>query len=511
MNLGMLLDMAADGHADRIALGGRRDGVGFAELRRRARRVAALLAGCPGERVGLVDLNSDAVPLALLGAGLAGKPFAPVNYRLADAALAAILRRMAPATVIVGSVEELTGRVGAIDGITALSRSELLDTAADGSAPELPEGFVDPDEVAVLLFTSGTTGEPKAAVLRHRNLAGYVLSTVEFGGADPDEATLVSVPPYHVAGVAAVLSNLYAGRRAVRLAGFDPAEWVRTARAEGVTHAMVVPTMLGRILDALDAESQGLPGLRALTYGGGPMPTPVLERALRTLPEVGFVNAYGLTETSSTIAVLTPEDHRAALAATDAPGRARLGSVGRPLPSVRVSVRDPDGVELPAGEPGEIWVAGDQVSGEYLGSGGPTEGERSEPSIETDGWFRTRDAGTLDEEGYLFVHGRLDDVIVRGGENLSPGEIEAALLEHPEVADAAVFGVPDTEWGEAVAAAVVLTAGASTGPDELRAHVRTRLRSTCTPAHIQVRDELPYTETGKLLRRKLRDELSTTR
>jgi acyl-CoA synthetase (AMP-forming)/AMP-acid ligase II len=497
VNLGLLLDMVADGLADRVALGGLADGVSFAELKVRASRVAAALAASDGERVGFIDLNSDAVPLALFGAALAGKPFAPVNYRLPDAGLTAIVRRMAPATVVVGEGlgDSRAERLGEIPGITLMTRAELLAVAADPGAPALTEGFVDPDDVAVLLFTSGTTGEPKAAVLRHRNLTSYVLSTVEFAGAAEDEATLVSVPPYHVAGVASVLSNLYAGRRALRLESFEPKTWVELARAEGVTHAMVVPTMLNRILDVLDADGAGLPTLRALTYGGGPMPLPVIERAIAALPGVGFVNAYGLTETSSTIAVLTPDDHRAAL--VDPAARVRLGSVGRPLPSVTVTIRDELGAELPAGERGEIWVSGEQVSGEYLGKGGVA-----------DGWFRTRDAGMLDDAGYLFVYGRLDDVIVRGGENLSPGEIEAALLEHPEVAEAAVFGVPDTEWGEKVAAAVVLEPGATADAEQLRGHVRARLRSTCTPELIQLRESLPYTETGKLLRRELRAELS---
>src|SRR5437588_3633949 len=176
------------------------------------------------------------------------------------------------------------------------------------------------------------------------------------------------------------------------------------------------------------------------------MPLPVIERAMRLLPAVGFVNAYGLTETSSTIALLDPEDHRNSVASSDPVVRARLGSVGRPLPSVEVSIRDVDGSPVPPGEDGEIWVRGEQVSGEYLGrSGGADEG-----------WFATRDAGHVDEGGYLFVHGRLDDVIVRGGENLSPAEIESVLVEHPAVAAAAVVGLPDVEWGEKIVAAVTL-------------------------------------------------------
>jgi len=265
-----------------------------------------------------------------------------------------------------------------------------------------------------------------------------------------------------------------------------------------VSHAMVVPTMLNRILDVLESDGKGLPSLRSLSYGGGPMPVPVIERAMRLLPDVGFVNAYGLTETSSTIALLGPDDHREAFRSSDPAVRARLGSVGRPLPTLEVSVRDLDGKPVAAGEVGEIWVRGEQVSGEYLGRA----------LSQDDGWFHTRDAGHLDEAGFLYVHGRLDDVIVRGGENLSPGEIESALVEHPAVAAAAVVGIPDTEWGEKVVAAVVLHEGAEVTEEQLRDHVRARLRSARTPEHIQIRGDLPFNETGKLLRRVLREELS---
>jgi acyl-CoA synthetase (AMP-forming)/AMP-acid ligase II len=259
---------------------------------------------------------------------------------------------------------------------------------------------------------------------------------------------------------------------------------------------MVVPTMLGRILDVLDADGQGLPSLRHLSYGGGRMPHATVERALRLLPDVGFVNAYGLTETSSTVAVLTPDDHREAMAHHDPGVRARLGSVGQPLPVLELSIRDDEGDEVPAGQPGEIWVRGEQVSGEYLGRSA---------AVDREGWFHTNDGGWLDEGGFLFVEGRLDDVIVRGGENLSPGQIEDCLREHPAVDDVAVFGVHDDEWGETVATAVVLRQAVA--PEELQAWVRERLRSACTPTVVHVLDELPYNETGKLLRRVLKTDL----
>ena len=227
------------------------------------------------------------------------------------------------------------------------------------------------------------------------------------------------------------------------------------------------------------------------------MPVETIERAMVAFPNVAFVNAYGLTETSSTIAVLGPEDHDEAFASDDPAVRARLGSVGRPLPSVEIEVRDANGSPCPTGAKGEIYVRGEQIAGEYLGRSVLTE----------DGWFPTNDAGFLDAEGYLFLDGRLDDVIVRGAENLSPGEIEDRLVAHPDVAEAAVVGVPDDEWGEKVVAAVVLQPGAEVTEPELQAWVRGELRSTKTPDRIQFRTELPHNETGKLLRRVLKSEL----
>jgi acyl-CoA synthetase (AMP-forming)/AMP-acid ligase II len=324
----------------------------------------------------------------------------------------------------------------------------------------------------------------------------YLFGTVEFGGAGADEAALVTVPPYHVAGVTNLLSNLYAGRRIVYLDTFDAAAWLQTVRSEGVTQAMVVPTMLARVVDHLaDADTADAPTLRSIAYGGARMPLPVLQRALRLFPEAGFVNAYGLTETSSTIALLGPEDHREAFASDDPAVRARLGSVGRPVPGIEVEVRDPAGAVVAPGQPGLLFLRGDQVSGEYLDGSG----------VDGDGWFATRDRGWVDADGYLFIEGRADDTIIRGGENIAPAEIEDVLVEHPAVSEAVVIGVPDDEWGHRIGAVVVPATGSTPDADELRAWVRARLRSSKTPDVVVFRTELPRTDTGKLLRRKLLD------
>lgn len=493
MNLTLLLEMAAEGCPDRIAVGATDDGLSYARLCEQARQLGAWVLSSGATTVSMVDVNSPALPLLLYASAYAGVPFAPLNYRLADAQLRAAVARVAPAVVV--APPQQAARLDGIEGISVVAPCDL---AAVSKKSEPIDHVADGEAVAVLLFTSGTSGEPKGAVLRASNLVSYVLSTVEFLGADEEEAVLVSVPPYHIAAISSVLTSVYAGRRMVQLAAFDPQEWVRVARQERVTHAMVVPTMLGRILDVLEEDGDGLPLVRHLSYGGGRMPVSTVERALTLLPQVDFVNAYGLTETSSTISVLGPEEHRDAAGSDDPSIRRRLGSVGRPLPSVEIEIRDESGRPLPADVPGEIYVRGEQVSGEYL----------SHRSLDSEGWFPTRDLGMLDSAGFLYVEGRADDVIVRGAENLSPGEIEDVLLMHDAVAGAAVVGVPDTEWGEAVVAAVVLHPGADASEADLQGWVRQRLRSAKTPSRVHFYQELPHNETGKLLRRVLREELA---
>jgi acyl-CoA synthetase (AMP-forming)/AMP-acid ligase II len=322
-----------------------------------------------------------------------------------------------------------------------------------------------------------------------------VLNSVEFGSSDEDEAMIVSVPPYHIAAVANLLSNLYSGRRVVYLERFTAAEWLVTVNREQVTNAMVVPTMLARIVDALEQGVAAPPtSLRSISYGGAPLAPKILERALRLLPDTGFVNAYGLTETSSSISVLGPEDHRIAFASDDPLVRARLGSVGRPLPSVTIQIRDGYGDEVPTGDIGLIFVKGPQVAGEYRGTGSVTD---------ADGWFPTKDEGYVDADGFLFVRGRSDDTIIRGGENIAPAEIEAVLHRHEAVAEVAVVGIPDAEWGQRIAAFVVRRPHTSATAEELRDYVRAHLRSSKTPDVVRFLDELPHTPTGKILRREL--------
>ncbi len=506
MNISLLLEMAAEAAPDRVALACDDKRWTYADLLAAARGACELIRESGCSHVALLDESSVAAVIMLFGAALAGVPYCPLNYRLANQELGALLGRIAPA-MIVGDKPRIIrlGPAGArIEaGHTVFSRAEFTQKVQEftpAAADRRDSGADDSEAIAVQLFTSGTTAAPKAAILRHSNLLSYILGTVEFASAGEADAALVSVPPYHIAGISLLLGSIHAQRRIVMLPVFTPETWLKLAVSERVTNAFVVPTMLSRIIAALaPGEHKNLGALRAVSYGGGKMPLELIRKALELMPDIDFTNSYGLTETSSTVALLGPDDHRKAHTADDPGVRARLTSVGKPLPTIELEIRDAQGCVLPFGQAGEIHVRGDQVSGEYT--------ERC--ARDADGWFPTRDAGYLDEHGYLFLLGRADDVIVRGGENISPGAIEDLLLTDPAIVDACAVGVPCAEWGEAIGIAVVIRDGHSCPrEDDLRQLIRNRLRSSRVPHRIMFVKELPYNEMGKLLRREVRTLLA---
>jgi acyl-CoA synthetase (AMP-forming)/AMP-acid ligase II len=493
MHLTMLLDMADEGFAERTIVGTAADPISAGQLRDRALRGARQLRERGATALVYVAPNGPAFPVALFAAAYAGVPLVPLNYRLGREQLDQLLARHPGALLIAqDQVREVAGR----SGLEQLSAADWLAATAAGPTEA---GLVDDtaDRPAVIIYTSGTTSAPKGVLLRHRHLVSYVLGTVEFAAASEGDVALICVPPYHIAAVANVISNLFAGRRTVILDHFDAGDWLATVRAEQVTNALVVPTMLARITEH-DGDV-GVPTLRALAYGGAPMPGRIIEKALALWPGVGFVNAYGLTETSSTIAVLGPEEHREAAASSDPAVRARLGSAGRVIPAVELRILDDKGAEQPPGTVGRICVRGEQVSAEY----------DTGPAVDARGFFDTRDEGYLDADGFLFIGGRVDDTIIRGGENIAPAEIENVILEDPAVRDVAVIGVPDDEWGQRIEAVVVPVAGRTVDPEGLRQFVRARLRRSKTPDRVHVVPELPRTETGKLVRRQVPALLTT--
>jgi acyl-CoA synthetase (AMP-forming)/AMP-acid ligase II len=311
------------------------------------------------------------------------------------------------------------------------------------------------------------------------------------------------MPLYHVAGIQAMLAATYGGRCIAMMKQFDTDDWLDVAQKEKVNRAMLVPTMLKRIVDHPEFGKYDLSSLRVITYGAAPMPLEVIKKAIELFPGVSFINAFGQTETASTITALGPEDHK--IEGTEEEKEKKLkrltSSIGRPMPDVAIKIVGEDGSEMPRGEPGEIVAKGPRVMGGYW-----KDAEKTAKTLTPDGWLRTGDMGYMDEDGYIFLAGRGDDLIIRAGENISPEEVENAIYTHPAVDEVAVIGVPDPEWGQEIKAVVVLKKGMTATGEEISEHCRKELASFKRPRYVEFIDELPRTSTGKILKRVLREQ-----
>ena len=359
------------------------------------------------------------------------------------------------------------------------------------------------DDITILMYTAGTTGRPKGVPLRHTGFVSYILENVEPASPESEERNLLTVPLYHVAGMQAVLAGIYGGRTLVIMRQFEVKEWLKTAQEEKVTRAMLVPTMLKWVIEDPEFSSYDLSNLGVITYGAAPMPLNVIQKAIEQMPGVRFINAFGQTETASTITTLGPEDHR--LEGTEADKEKKLKrlatSIGKPLPDVEVKIVEENGPELSAGQVGEIYARGPRIMTGYWG-----DADKSARVITGDGWLRTGDKGWMDEDGYIYLAGRGDDMIIRGGENISPEEVEDILHAHPGIDEAAVIGIPHPDWGQVPCAVVVLKKGADVDEDEVMAHCRSRLAGFKRPESVIFIDLLPRNPMGKVLKKKLREE-----
>ncbi|MGH7907811.1 MAG: class I adenylate-forming enzyme family protein [Candidatus Binataceae bacterium] len=481
----------------------------YAQLNELTARIAGSFRGFglkPGEVVAALDTNSDLYAASYYACARAGLVFLPLNYRAKDNELEYMINTARTKFLLAGDryldlVQRIRPRLG-IERIVAFEHGrngmarlpELIESAA------LDENETDTDdhETSVLMYTSGTTSRPKGVMLSYQDFTAYVTANIEMADGSDRGVALVCAPFYHIAGMTALMTNLWTGRKMIVMPQFDSGEWLALVARERVTHAFVVPTMMKHILDDPAFAKTGLSSLRNLAYGGAAMPFGIIRHAIEAFPQnVGFVNAYGQTETTSSLTVLGPEDHRL----EGLPGEIelklkRLNSIGRPLPDVEVKVRDEGGIDAPIGQIGEIIIRTPRLMKGYAG--------RPDDAALADGWRATGDLGWIDEGGYIFFAGRKDDLIIRGGENIAPAEIEAVLMSHPAIEEAVVIGVPSLEWGETIKAFAVARQDRQITAAELAEFCRSRLASFKRPESIEFVRELPKNPLGKVLRNTLR-------
>lgn len=465
-----------------------------------------------GDRIGMLQVNCNQYVEAYYASAKLGAIFVPLNFRAKTDELSYMISNAEAKVLLVGDryldmVDALLPHLPSVkrcisidrDGGKRLYYEDLIDSA---SSDEFMNEIGDED-ITILMYTAGTTGRPKGVPLRHSAFVSYILDNVDPASPEIEERNLITVPLYHVAGIQAMLAAIYGGRTLVMMRQFEVKEWLETIEREKATRAMLVPTMLKRVIDDFEFNKYDLSSLKIITYGAAPMPFEVINKAIKIMPWVKFINAFGQTETASTITALGPEDH--AIEGTEEERAKKLkrltSSIGKPLPDVEVKIVDEEEKTLPPLKVGEILARGPRMMTGYW-----RDEQKTSQVITRDGWLRTGDMGWMDEEGYIYLAGRADDMIIRGGENISPEEVEDVLQSHIKVEEAALIGVPDSEWGQQPRAIVVLRKGEVATPEEMMEYCRSRLAGFKRPRSVIFVDALPRNPMGKILRKKLREE-----
>ena len=485
----------------------------FSDLADRSNRLANALAGMgvgQGDKVGMLQVNCNECIEVYFATAKLGATYVPLNFRARAEELEFMINFSEASALFLGQryVKMINSMREQIPGMKNFVSVEgpaegMLDYESVIAEADPEEVFTDIDDndTSILMFTAGTTGQPKGVMLTHDNLATYVLNNVSPADPDIEEKNILTVPLYHIAGMQAVLAAVYGGRTLVVQRQFDPSDWMSLVETESVTRAMMVPTMLKQLMEHEEFPKRNLSSLQVITYGAAPMPVEVITKAIEVFPGTRFINAFGQTESASTITMLTPEDH----VIEGSPGERaiklkRLGSIGRALGDTEVKIFDEDGSEQPVDEVGEIVARGPRVMKGYW------KAEEATNSTIRNGWLYTGDIGYMDEAGYIFLSGRAKDIIIRAGENISPEQVEATLHSHPAIDEAAVIGVPDPQWGEKVRAIVALKAGAQATEADIIEHCRGQLASFKKPESVIFVDSLPRNPLGKVLKRVLREE-----
>jgi fatty-acyl-CoA synthase len=484
--------------ADAPALEEGEDSASFAELDRRTRQAIALLAELgvgKGDRVAWLGKNAKIYFELFYACGRIGAVMVPIGWRLAAPEVRYILEDTRAKVLFAGDACDEAAEK-ACEGLDApppvISATEAR--ARIGAAEPTEFAPAGPDDAVLQLYTSGTTGNPKGAVLTNRNLFALRVPAEQasepWSRWDEGEAILVAMPCAHIGGTGLGIMALAGGVRAIVQPEFTP-DGVLSAFEQGVTRMFIVPAALQMVIQHPRAATTDFSGVKYVLYGAAPIPLDLLREAVRTIPQAGFLQVYGMTETTGTVTLLPPEDH-------DLAGNQRMRSAGRAVPGVDLRIVDADGVELPRGEVGELIVRSPSNMAGYWNLAEATE------AALVDGWMHTGDAATMDEDGYIYIQDRMKDMIISGGENIYPAQVESAIYGHPAVAEVAVIGVPDDVWGEAVKACVVPRPGQSVDLDSIVEWTRERVAGFKVPKSIDVIPALPRNSGGKILRRELR-------
>jgi acyl-CoA synthetase (AMP-forming)/AMP-acid ligase II len=485
----------------------------FAQLNERVNRLANGLRGLgvkKGDVVSFIQVNCNQCVETYFAVAKTGAIYLPLNFRAKEKEFDYMLNTADATTLICGErylpiIESIKGNIKSLKNLISLEEKHdgLLfyeDLIANSSADDITAD-IDDHDTTILMYTAGTTGFPKGVMLSHNSFSTYVLENVSPPSPDLQEGNILTVPLYHVAGIQAMMAAIYGGRTLVMERQFEPEEWMTLVETEKANRAMMVPTMLKQLLDHPNFKKHDLSSLRVITYGAAPMPLPVIRKALDEFPGVSFINAFGQTETASTITALGPEDHHITGTPEEKEKKIkRLASIGKPMADVKMKVVDDDGKTLGPNEVGEILAKGPRVMSGYW-----KDEEKTKKTIDKDGWVHTGDVGYVDEDGYYFLAGRSSDMIIRAGENISPEELENVIREHPGVEDVAVIGVPDETWGEEPRAVVIPKKGAKVTEDDIMEYARKNLASFKRPRTVVFVKDLPRNPMGKLVKKQIRE------
>ncbi len=476
----------------------------FAEFDANVSAVAGALERSGAARIAYLGKNSDWAFELYIGAGRAGVVFAPINWRLAPREVAQIIGTFEPDVLFVGpefhdAVGENSGELPDNLGFVAMeggheawpSYEEWRE--AGRAAPCIDRA--EPDKPTLVLFTSGTTGLPKGVTLTHFNLLSQRVTAAaanfSYDNWQDDDVNLVAMPVAHIGGVGSWNLGFANACAAVITREFSAESTIDAIEHDRASRMFLVPAAVQLVVRHPRAKTADFSAVRSIFYGAAPMPLELLREAM-ALIGCEFAQVYGMTETTGTVSILMPEDH-------DPAGSPRMLSAGKAMPGAEICIMDPEGNKLPPGAIGEVAIRGATVMPGYWNNDDATLAVKS-----GDGWLRSGDAGYIDEDGYVFIHDRIKDMIVSGAENVYPAEVENAIFGHPDVGEVAVIGIPDDDWGEAVKAIVTARPGHTVDPQSVIAWARRRLAHFKCPKTVDLVAQMPRNATGKLLKRELR-------